>query len=166
MYVCLNKRLDCGLQHRETTEIWSVVVKWVVFVIAYSFGGRQRGKWRVNPPPPPKLYRHSVVLQYYKISWTEKKKMRADTLGRQVGGGWALEIKSFLGPVKWYRADRRVPFGAQKLEITLPPFTAPLQCGKVTLSHRSSHPTLPIQNLLEIKGICKMQKGTLRYIKI
>jgi hypothetical protein len=26
------------------------------------------------------------------------------------GGGWALEISSFLGPVKWYRADRRVPF--------------------------------------------------------
>jgi hypothetical protein len=32
----------------------------------------------------------------------------------QVGGGWALEFESFLGPVKWYRADRRVPFGAQK----------------------------------------------------
>jgi hypothetical protein len=27
---------------------------------------------------------------------------------------WALEIESFLGPVKWHRADRRVPFGAQK----------------------------------------------------
>jgi hypothetical protein len=40
--------------------------------------------------------------------------MRADTLRGQVGGGWALEIESFLGPVKWYRADRRVPFGAQK----------------------------------------------------
>ncbi len=26
-------------------------------------------------------------------------------------GGWALEIESFLGFVKWYRADRRVPFG-------------------------------------------------------
>jgi hypothetical protein len=26
----------------------------------------------------------------------------------------ALEFKSFLGPVKWHRADRRVPFGAQK----------------------------------------------------
>jgi hypothetical protein len=31
----------------------------------------------------------------------------------QVGGGWALEILTFLGPVKWHRADRRVPFGAQ-----------------------------------------------------
>jgi hypothetical protein len=35
---------------------------------------------------------------------------------RQVGGGWALDIESVLGPVKWHRADR-VPFGAQKLEI-------------------------------------------------
>ncbi len=23
---------------------------------------------------------------------------------------WALEIESFLGPLKWHRADRRVPF--------------------------------------------------------
>ncbi len=27
---------------------------------------------------------------------------------------WALEIKSFLGPVRWHRANRRVPFEAQK----------------------------------------------------
>jgi hypothetical protein len=40
--------------------------------------------------------------------------MRADTLIGQVGGGRALEIESFLGLVKWHRADRRVPFGAQK----------------------------------------------------
>jgi hypothetical protein len=31
--------------------------------------------------------------------------MRAETLRGQVGGGWALEIESFLGPVKWHRAD-------------------------------------------------------------
>ncbi len=31
-----------------------------------------------------------------------------------MGGGWALEIECFLGPGKWHRADRRVPFGAQK----------------------------------------------------
>jgi hypothetical protein len=24
----------------------------------------------------------------------------------QVGGGWALEIETFLGAVKWHRADR------------------------------------------------------------
>ncbi len=40
--------------------------------------------------------------------------MRADPLRRQVGEGWALEIESFLGPVKWHRANRRVPFGALK----------------------------------------------------
>jgi hypothetical protein len=39
--------------------------------------------------------------------------MRADPLRGQVGGGWALEIDSFLDPVKWHRAGRRVPFGAQ-----------------------------------------------------
>ena len=31
-----------------------------------------------------------------------------------MGGGWVLEIESFLGPVKWHRDDKRVPFGAQK----------------------------------------------------
>jgi hypothetical protein len=40
--------------------------------------------------------------------------MRAYPLRGEVGGGWALEFESFLGPVKWHRADRRVPFGAQK----------------------------------------------------
>jgi hypothetical protein len=37
--------------------------------------------------------------------------MRAYPLRGEVGGGWALEFSSFLGPVKWHRADRRVPFG-------------------------------------------------------
>jgi hypothetical protein len=44
--------------------------------------------------------------------------MRAYPLRGQAGGGWALEIKSFLGAVKWYQADRRVPFGAQKTQVT------------------------------------------------
>ncbi len=30
------------------------------------------------------------------------------------GRGGGLEMESFLGPLKWHRADRRVPFGAQK----------------------------------------------------
>ncbi len=30
--------------------------------------------------------------------------MRAYPLGGKVGGGWALEFESFLGPVKWHRA--------------------------------------------------------------
>ncbi len=37
--------------------------------------------------------------------------MPAYPLRWKVGGSWALEIESFLGPVKWHRADRRVPFG-------------------------------------------------------
>jgi hypothetical protein len=41
-------------------------------------------------------------------------RMRAYPLQGEVGGGWALEFESFLGPVKWHRANRRVPFGAQK----------------------------------------------------
>ncbi len=40
--------------------------------------------------------------------------MRAYPFRGQVGGGGALEIESFLGPVKWHRSDRRLPFGAQK----------------------------------------------------
>ncbi len=34
--------------------------------------------------------------------------------------GWALEIETLLGPVKWHRADRRVPFGAQKSRADQP----------------------------------------------
>jgi hypothetical protein len=45
--------------------------------------------------------------------------MRAYPLLGQVGGGWAPEFESFLGPVKWHRADRRVPFGAQHLPLAL-----------------------------------------------
>ncbi len=44
--------------------------------------------------------------------------MQAYPLRGQVGGGSALEIKSFLAPVKWHRANRRVPFGAQKTRDT------------------------------------------------
>ncbi len=39
---------------------------------------------------------------------------RGYTLRGEVGGDWALDFPSFLGPVKWHRADRRVPFGAWK----------------------------------------------------
>jgi hypothetical protein len=40
--------------------------------------------------------------------------MRADSLRGHVGGGGALETETFLGPVTWYLAVRRVPFGAKK----------------------------------------------------
>jgi hypothetical protein len=35
--------------------------------------------------------------------------------GGQVGGGRALEFEGFLGPVKWHRAERRVPSGKKVL---------------------------------------------------
>jgi len=40
--------------------------------------------------------------------------MRANPLRGQVGGGWALEIETFLGPVKWHQAVRQGPCGAPK----------------------------------------------------
>jgi hypothetical protein len=52
----------------------------------------------------PKIYKASCVMF---LMW-------AASITRVVGGGWALEIENFLGPVKWHRADRRVPFGAQQ----------------------------------------------------
>jgi hypothetical protein len=42
---------------------------------------------------------------------------RGYTLRGEVGGGRALEFPSFLGPVKWHRADRRVPFGPNPLQL-------------------------------------------------
>ncbi len=53
--------------------------------------------------------------------------MQADTLRGQVGGGWVLEMESFLGPVKWHR---RVPFGAQKTQDFQGPTPShlPTQC--------------------------------------
>ncbi len=38
---------------------------------------------------------------------------------RASGRGLAMEIESFLGPVKWHRSKRRVPFGAQKILIPM-----------------------------------------------
>jgi hypothetical protein len=56
------------------------------------------------------IYVPMIYTAPYVMFW-----MRADYYARASGnGGWALEIKSFLGPVKWHRADMQVPFGAQK----------------------------------------------------
>ncbi len=45
--------------------------------------------------------------------------MRADPLRGQVGGGGALEIKTFWGPVNWHRAVRLLPFGANCLRTVV-----------------------------------------------
>jgi hypothetical protein len=78
-----------------------------------------------SPPPPfkwsaqhPTSINHAVIAIYAPMIYTAPcimLLMRAASITRAVGGGWALEIE-FLGPVKWHRADRRVPFGAQKTQ--------------------------------------------------
>jgi hypothetical protein len=37
--------------------------------------------------------------------------MRATSITRASGRGWAQEIETFLDTVKWHRTDRGVPFG-------------------------------------------------------
>jgi hypothetical protein len=44
--------------------------------------------------------------------------IQASPLRGQMGGDWAMEIETFLGPLNWHRAVRRVSFGAQKVEIS------------------------------------------------
>jgi hypothetical protein len=61
--------------------------------------------------------------------------MRADPLRGHVEGSWALEINTFLSPMKWQRAVRRVPLGAQKksdLFVKSPP-TDQSKSGSTTL---------------------------------
>ncbi len=70
-------------------------------------------------PNPPTHKVSTVVAIYAPMIYTapcEMFLMRADPLRGQMGGGWALEIKSILGPVQWHQADRQVPFGAQKIK--------------------------------------------------
>jgi hypothetical protein len=43
--------------------------------------------------------------------------MRADPLRGQVGRGLGPGKREFFGAVKWHRAERRVPFRAQKTII-------------------------------------------------
>ncbi len=76
--------------------------------------------------------------------------MRADTLRGQVAGGWALEMESFLGPVKWHRADRPVPFGAHKILLLL--FSPSNSAPSLLPLRLPTFPPLPIQNLLEINS--------------
>ncbi len=50
------------------------------------------------------IYAPMIYTTSYLMFW-----MRADPLRGQVGGYWALEIETFLDPVKWHWAVRRVP---------------------------------------------------------
>jgi hypothetical protein len=44
--------------------------------------------------------------------------MGANSLPGQVGGGWALEIETFLGPVKWHCPLGECHLGPKKVEIS------------------------------------------------
>jgi hypothetical protein len=55
--------------------------------------------------------RHYILTIYAPMIYTAPCVMflmRADTLRGQKGGGWALEMKSFLGPVKWHRTQSQL----------------------------------------------------------
>ncbi len=54
--------------------------------------------------------------------------MRADPLQGKLGGGWALEIETFFGPMIWHWAVRQVPFGDQKRKF---PGSNPLPLAQV-----------------------------------
>ncbi len=56
-----------------------------------------------------RIYGHMIYMAPYIMPL-----MRENPSRGQVGGDWALEINTFLGPVKWQQAVRRVPFRAQK----------------------------------------------------
>ncbi len=62
--------------------------------------------------------------------------MRADTLRGQVGGGWAMEMESYLGPVKWHRADWRAPFKDfrkdKDYDVQTREYCYPVKTGEVT----------------------------------
>jgi len=60
------------------------------------------------------MYYPRIITIYAPMIYTAPFWMHAYLLLGQVEGGWALEFESFLGPVKWHQAERRVPFGAQK----------------------------------------------------
>jgi hypothetical protein len=48
------------------------------------------------------------------------------SITRASGRGLGLEIETFLGPVKWHPAVRRLPFGAQKKSTFQGPTPLPL----------------------------------------
>ncbi len=53
--------------------------------------------------------------------------MQANPLQGQVGGGWTLEIKTFLGPVKWHQASSQASaiWGPEKVKISRAPSHLP-----------------------------------------
>jgi hypothetical protein len=75
---------------------------------------------------------------------------------------WALEIEKFLGPVKWHRAVRRVPFGAQppptlqtSLDICIPQKELAKTRSQISFIYFRSHSWYSVRNYVIPKGIMK-----------
>ncbi len=92
----------CIILHGTAIEWWtgnknaaSSIHVWVIFLCTYDLYGPVRNVFDAG--------------RY--ITWAS-------------GRGWAMEMESFLGPVKWHRAERRVPFGAQKSTANCTPYGA------------------------------------------
>jgi hypothetical protein len=66
------------------------------------------------------------------------------------GGGWALEIESFLDPVKWHRADRRVPFEAKKTRTFLDFFSFRLISSSTCRAHKELWIIYSVDNHLAV----------------
>ncbi len=95
--------------------------------------------------------------------------MRAYPLLGQVGRCLALEIESVLGPVKWHRANRRMPFGAQKLKVVLCNVQEPTReiSGPVLLvwgSRCIKELNRPARDATPITKLIRNQEETVRYI--
>jgi hypothetical protein len=83
--------------------------------------------WCAQSTLIPQLKQISYLGTYDLCGPVRNVLMQADPIRGQVGGGWALDIDTFFGPLKKHRAVRRVPFGAQNLlEINRKLWNAPI----------------------------------------
>jgi hypothetical protein len=121
--------------------------------------GKQKKKWWKQEIMILEKYIRKIAI-YVPMIYTVRCVMflmRPAPLQRQVGGGWGLEIERFLGPVKWHRADRGMPFGAQKLEISRaqPPPT----CQSNGSAGIKNHFVSGLKNHRCIGGLCTRAHG-------
>ncbi len=96
-------------QHCLQVHVWKAL--YVPSVPGWTWSSRwgRSVRWQVASPPPPQprqspQHRRQTYISYlctydlYGPVPYEMFLMRADPLRGQVGGGWALEIETFLGP--------------------------------------------------------------------
>jgi hypothetical protein len=127
MFKCsLELSVDClfkGFLHPGLFWIlWSAKIKWLRFcrtVIYVLEKDLHRIDWSLSQCPrqnrtgPEALSPSKIAIYGPMIAPYVMLLMWANPLLAQVWGGWALEIETFLGIVKWHRAVRQVPYGAQ-----------------------------------------------------